>query len=91
MIIYRLALICLFFGIIFYIKEVWALRRTRRRGILSNPDKVTMFDVRRLLQQGEKDQAVRLYGILFKTTAMESREAVDELERGMKEKGQGYG
>jgi hypothetical protein len=88
-IFYKLILAGLGIGIFFYIRWVWALRQARRRGNFLFPEKATMFDVRRLLQQGEKDLAVRLYGILFRTTIGESRKAVDELERGMKEKRRG--
>ncbi len=49
-------------------------------------DKLTMFDVRRLLVEGNKDSAVRVYCEIFKTNSKEAREAVEEIERSIQPK-----
>ena len=64
---------------------IWSINQARRKGLYpqGNP---TMFDVRRLIIEGEKKLAVRLYAELFKTNSHEARKSVEELEKGIQEK-----
>lgn len=43
-----------------------------------------MFDVRRLLQDGNRDQAIRLYIQIFKVSQKKARKDIEELERNLK-------
>ena len=45
--------------------------------------KPTMFDVRRLLREGHKDEAIRLYARIFKAPLDQARKDVEELERSL--------
>ena len=55
--------------------------KARKKGILPDPSKATMFDVRRLLVDKEKDLAIEVYRDIFKTTHKEAEKAIEELER----------
>jgi hypothetical protein len=44
----------------------------------------TMFDVRRLLKEGDKKGATRLYAQIFKVPAKQAERDIEELERSMK-------
>ena len=61
---------------------VWVVNRTNRQGKLSK-HKPTMFDVRRLLREGEKDAAIRLYVQIFKAPLKQACKDVEELERSL--------
>ena len=56
----------------------------RRKGKLPQRGKATMFDVRHLLMEGEKDLAIRLYCEIFNTTPTKAKKDVEELERSLK-------
>jgi hypothetical protein len=55
--------------------------RTREKPPVNNP---TMFDVRRLLKEGDKKAAIRSYARIFKVSSSQARKDIDELERSMK-------
>ena len=63
------------------LKQVW-----REKDLYSRRQKLSMFDVRRLLVQGEKDLAIRVYCELFKTDLEEACRAVEEIERSIQPK-----
>lgn len=65
---------------------IWSLNQARRRGIYPSKGKATMFDVRRLIMEGEKYLAIRLYGELFKASFKQSKKAVEQLEKSIQEK-----
>ena len=50
----------------------------RRKG------KATMFDVRHLLMEGEKDLAIRIYSEIFNVSLFKARKDVEELQRSLK-------
>jgi len=62
-------------------KQIWHGRNSH-----SKKEKLTMFDVRRLLINGEKDLAIRVYCELFKTSSEEASKAVEEIERSIQPK-----
>jgi|CXWL01.1.fsa_nt_gi hypothetical protein len=46
--------------------------------------KPTMFDVRRLLQEGDRESATKLYTQIFKVSIKRARKDIEELERNLK-------
>ncbi|MDE1920499.1 MAG: hypothetical protein KGJ09_01775 [Candidatus Omnitrophica bacterium] len=55
-----------------------------RRGKLPAKGRGTMFDVRHLLMEGEKELAIQLYCEIFQTTPLKAKKDVEELERSLK-------
>jgi hypothetical protein len=56
----------------------------RRRGKLPPKGRATMFDVRHLLMEGEKDLAIQVYCEIFQTTPLKAKKDVEDLERSLK-------
>lgn len=46
--------------------------------------KPTMFDVRRLLQNGDKAGAIKLYKSIFKVPSAKAKKDIEDLERNLK-------
>jgi hypothetical protein len=61
----------------------WMTSKARRQGALPAPGKETMYDVRRLLLQGEKDLATLVYCKIFRTSRREAKKAVEELDKSL--------
>lgn len=61
-------------------------KRWEGRGFPLVKNKLTMFDVRRLLIKGEKDLAVRVYSEIFKTNTADAVKAVEDIERSIQPK-----
>ncbi len=72
-------------GLCFFLlsKSQWifSLNHARRKGLIPKKDKATMFDVRRLLQHGERDAAIRVYCEIFECSKSESHKAIKDLEQ----------
>jgi hypothetical protein len=64
--------------------RLWSINAARRKGKLPQRGKATMFDVRHLLMEGEKDLAIRVYCEIFNTTPAKAKKDVEELERSLK-------
>ena len=64
--------------------RVWFLIDARRRGKLPQKGKATMFDVRHLLMEGEKELAIQVYCEIFQTTPIKAKKDIEELERSLK-------
>jgi len=75
-------LVCLL--VVFNTFRVWFLIDARRRGKLPAKGRATMFDVRHLLMEGEKDLAIQLYCEIFQTSPIKARKDIEELERSLK-------
>ena len=60
------------------------LINARRNGKLPQKGKATMFDVRHLLMEGEKELAIQVYCEIFQTTPDKAKKDVEELERSLK-------
>ena len=56
----------------------------RRRGKLPAYGRATMFDVRHLLMEGEKELAIQLYCEIFQTTPLKAKKDIEDLERSLK-------
>ncbi|OGX33833.1 MAG: hypothetical protein A3C36_01450 [Omnitrophica WOR_2 bacterium RIFCSPHIGHO2_02_FULL_52_10] len=85
--LYILTIICLSGYIL--VKSRWFrafIQAWRDAELFSKNEKLTMFDVRRLIIKGEKDLAVRVYCELFKTSAEEASRAVEDIERSIQPK-----
>ncbi len=66
------------------IYRVRVLNDARRRGKLPTKGRATMFDVRHLLMEGEKDLAIQLYCEIFQVTISKAKKDVEELQRSLK-------
>ncbi len=66
------------------IYRIWSIHDARRRGKLSTKGKATMYDVRHLLMEGEKELAIRVYCDIFNVTMIRARKDVEELQRSLK-------
>lgn len=64
--------------------RVWNLFSARRRGKLPQKGQLTMFDVRHLLMEGERDLAIQVYCEIFQTTPIKAKKDIEELERSLK-------
>ena len=67
-----------------YIYKIRLLNSARKKGKLTIKGKVTMFDVRHLLMEGEKELAIQLYCEIFHVTLTKARKDVEELQRSLK-------
>jgi hypothetical protein len=64
--------------------RVWFFMGLGRCVKLPEKGKATMFDVRHLLMEGEKELAVQLYCEIFHTIPAKAKKDVEELERSLK-------
>jgi len=77
-----IVLVCLL--VFFNTFRIWSLIDARRRGKLPAKGRATMFDVRHLLMEGEKELAIQVYCEIFQTTPIKAKKDVEELERSLK-------
>lgn len=75
-------LVCLL--VLFNAYRAWSLMDARRRGKLPAKGRATMFDVRHLLMEGEKELAIQVYCEIFQTTPIKAKKDVEALERSLK-------
>lgn len=75
-------LVCLL--VIINIYRLRIVHDARRRGKLPQKGKATMFDVRNLLMEGEKELATELYCEIFHVNMAKAKKDVDELQRSLK-------
>jgi hypothetical protein len=61
------------------------IRRLKHKGLLKSK-RPTMFDVRQLIIEGHKNEAIELYALLFKVNRKEARKNVDNIEKHIQEK-----
>ena len=64
--------------------RIWFLTGPRRNGKLPAKGRATMFDVRHLLMEGEKELAIQVYCEIFQTTPTKAKKEVEDLERSLK-------
>ena len=77
-----IAVVC--FLVLLNIYRIRLIHDIRGRGKLPPKGKGTMYDVRHLLMEGEKDLAIRLYGELFQVSFSKAKKDVEELQRSLK-------
>ncbi|MBI3602590.1 MAG: hypothetical protein HY209_06855 [Candidatus Omnitrophica bacterium] len=75
-------LVC--FLILVNIYRIRLLDDARRRGKLPQKGKATMYDVRHLLMEGEKDLATQLYCEIFNVSLPRAKKDIEELQRSLK-------
>ena len=83
-ILYTVLIVLVCFLVFINTYRVWFLIDARRRGKLPLRGKATMFDVRHLLMEGEKELAIQVYCEIFQTTPVKAKKDVEELERSLK-------
>ena len=84
--IYVFVIVSMCFFVFSSSRWIWSVNQARRKGLYPNKGKPTMFDVRRLIQAGHKDLAIRLYCQIFSTHFKEAKKAIEELERSIQTK-----
>jgi hypothetical protein len=84
MALYVTLIILVSFLVLFNAYRVWFLVDARRRGKLPPKGRATMFDVRHLLMEGEKELAIQVYCEIFQTTPLKAKKDVEDLERSLK-------
>ena len=72
------------FAIVYSVQRIWHINLARRKGLFPKKGKATLFDVKKLIEQGEKELAIILYCEIFSTTNKNASRAVEELERNIK-------
>ena len=77
-----IVLVCIL--VLFNTYRVWFFIDARRRGKLPPKGRATMFDVRHLLMEGEKELAIQVYCEIFQTTPVKAKKDIEELERSLK-------
>ena len=65
-------------------QRLWSMNDARRRGKLPHKGKGTMFDVRHLLMEGEKELAIQLYCEIFNSPPGKAKKDIEELQRSLK-------
>jgi hypothetical protein len=83
-VLYSTLVILVCFLILLNTHHLWWIHNARRRGKLPQRGKATMFDVRHLLMEGEKDLAIQLYCEIFNTNPHRAKKDIEELERSLK-------
>ena len=83
----RLVIFCILLACFFIFVRIcwiWHLKKLRQGGLYPRKGKGTLFDVRRLLVNGEKEAALRLYSEIFTVDSQQAKKAVEELEKSLK-------
>ena len=75
-------LICFLIMVNFY--RIRLLNEARRRGKLPKKGKATMFDVRHLLMEGDKELATQVYSEIFNVSLTRAKKDVEELQKSLK-------
>ena len=83
-VLYTILIILVCSLVLFNTYRIWVLTDARRRGKLPAKGHATMFDVRHLLMEGEKELAIQLYCEIFQTTPIKAKKDIEELERSLK-------
>ena len=83
-VLYVLLIVLVCFLVFLNIYRVWSINDARRRGKLPTKGKATMYDVRYLLMEGEKELATRVYCDIFNVPMTRARKDVEELQRSLK-------
>ena len=83
-VLYTTLIILVCFLVLLNTYRVCFLIDARRRGKWPAKGRATMFDVRHLLMEGEKELAIQVYCEIFKTTPIKAKKDIEELERSLK-------
>jgi hypothetical protein len=83
-VLYTTLIILVSLLVLFNTYRIWFLTDARRHGKLPAKGRATMFNVRHLLMEGEKELAIQAYCEIFQTTSAKARKDVEDLERSLK-------
>jgi hypothetical protein len=83
-VLYTTLIILVCFLVLLNTYRIWFLTDPRRRGKLPTKNRATMFDVRHLLMEGDKEKAIQVYCEIFQTTPAKAKKDVEDLERSLK-------
>jgi len=91
---FRIAIIfafsCFFLGLCLIVllkcERIWLINLAKRKGFNPKKDKPTMFHVRELILQDEKELAIQMYCQIFKVNRTQAKREVENLEKSIKEK-----
>ena len=75
-------LICFLIAVNIY--RIRLFNDARRRGKLPKKGKATMFNVRHLLMEGEKDLATQVYCEIFNVSVIKAKKDIEELQKSLK-------
>lgn len=87
MAIAALLLVGMVFFILFRMYWTWNKKQTQPAKFKAVKRPFTLFDVRELLVQGQKDAAVKVYRQIFKVDQAQAQKAVDDLSKNMHQQG----
>lgn len=87
MAIAALLLVGMVFFIFFRMYWTWNKKQAQPAKFKVVKRQFTLFDVRELLVQGQKDAAVRVYQQIFKVGQVQAQKAVDELNKNIHKQG----
>ena len=79
-------ILCLCFCVFMQTYWIWHINQARRRRGAFKKENLTMFDVRRLIIEGEIETATVIYAEIFKVSSKEAKKAVKDLERNIQKK-----
>ena len=82
--LYTMLIILVSSLVVLNVYKIHLYSQVRKQGKLKIKGRITMFDVRHLLMQGEKELAIQLYGELFHVTFTKAKKDVEELQRSLK-------
>jgi hypothetical protein len=82
--LYTTLIVLVCFLVLINIYRLRVINEARRRGKLPQKGKATMFDVRNLLMEGEKELATQLYCEIFHINMTKAKKDVEELQRSLK-------
>ncbi len=83
-VLYTTLIILVCFLVFLNTYRIWFLSDVNRKVKLPHNGKPTMFDVRHMLMEGEKDLAIQYYCAIFNTTPSKAKLDVEELQRSLK-------
>ena len=83
-VLYTTLIILVCFLVLLNTYRIWFLTDPRRREKLPTKSRATMFDVRHLLMEGEKEKAIQVYCEIFQITPAKGKKDVEDLERSLK-------
>ena len=80
-------IISIVLGVCFLVLEhtsyIWVINQARRKGIYPSRGKITLEDIKRLLQMGEKTLAIYAYREMYHLSLKQAKLEVEQLQRHM--------
>jgi len=83
-VIYVTVIVLVCFLVLLQRQIIWFPKKPFGQGKLPQREKATMFDVRHLLMEGKKDEAIYVYCSIFNVGLRQAKNDVEELERSLR-------